>query len=66
MGIRLKPERVNIEEYRAKICCDMVLEFKNQIKFESRVDEQEYDKRKLSDYDLQQFWRYIQKKITSL
>lgn len=66
MGKRLKPDRVNIEEYHAKITMDMILEFKSQLKFETRLDSEQYDNRKLSDYDLQQFRNYIQTKVISL
>ena len=65
MWKRLKPERINIEEYHAKITLDMMLEFKRQIKLESYTEEYECNRIKLSDYDMQQFWNWLQKKIIS-
>jgi len=66
MWKRLKPTRVNIEEFHAKITMDMILEFKRQIKFQSYTAEQMCDRRKLSDYNIQQLRDYVQKYIISL
>lgn len=63
MKTKWKKDRINIEEYHAKICIDMILEFKAQIKFPSYTENYYCDKRKLSDYDCQQLWDFIQKKI---
>jgi hypothetical protein len=63
MGNRLKPIRVNIEEYHAKITQDLILEFYHQLKFPSHTEEQLCDHRKIQDYNLQQFWDYVAKKI---
>ena len=63
MGKRLKPDRVNIEEYHAKITQDLILEFYHQIKFDSDTEDQLCDKRKIKDYNLQHFWDYVANKI---
>lgn len=52
----------NMQDKNANICMDLIIEFRDRIKFKSYVDNQECDKRKLSDYTLQQFWNYLQTK----
>lgn len=63
MPRRIKPERENIEEYHAKITIDMIIRFRDQIKLDTDTENQMCDKRKLSDYDLQQFRCFIQRFI---
>ena len=46
---------------KAKICITQILEFKSLLKFHTDTEEIECDHRKLSDYDLQQFWNYLQR-----
>ena len=55
-------DRQELQDKHANICMDMILEFKAQLKFSSDVEECECDHRRLSDYNLQQFRCYIQKK----
>lgn len=57
------PDKINTPEYHAKICIDVILEFRDQIKFPTDIEYCEWDKRKLSDYNLQHFRYYLQKKI---
>lgn len=63
MGNRLKPARINIKEYHAKICQDMLLEFRDQIKLPTDTENYYNDHRKLKDYDLQHFRDYVSKFI---
>ena len=59
MGRRTRPDRVNMKSYHAKICIDLILEFKSRLKL--RLDTEQYycNKIKLSDYNMQQFRDYI-------
>jgi hypothetical protein len=63
MGRRLKPDKIDREEYRAEICMDLIIEFRDQIKFDSDTEAYYDDLRKISDYNLQQFRDYVAKKI---
>lgn len=56
MWKRLKPPIVDIEEYHAKICMTLILAYTNSKK----------EDKKLSEYNLQEFRNYIQKKIISI
>jgi len=56
MGKRLKPLKVDLEEYHAKVCMSLILEFRD---YNVRPDEEV----RLSDFHLQQFRDYIQSKI---
>lgn len=57
MWRRLKPPKVDMEEYHAKICMSLIIEFRdyNTNPFDEEV--------RLSDFHLQQFRDYIQSKI---
>ena len=52
------PEREWKEEYKAKVCMELILKFRDRLQV---ADEE--DKRKISDYNLQQFWNWLQKNI---
>lgn len=52
------PERKRKEEYKAKVCMEMILKFRDRLKVNP-----EEDKRKISDYNLQQFRNWLQKSI---
>ena len=49
-----------MEEYHAKIAMDLILEFK---RLQELMDRDIEETIKLSEYNLQQFWCYIQRKI---
>ena len=53
-------------EYKLKNTMELIVEFRDQIKFESYVENYECDKSKLSDYDLQQFRCRLQKEIKTM
>jgi hypothetical protein len=64
MGRRIKQDKLNRLEYRAEICMDIMIEFRDQIKLESDTDNYYNDHRKLSDYDLQQFRDFVARRVT--
>ena len=45
-------------EYKIKVCMELILEFRDRLKVSN-----EEDQRKISDYNLQQFWNWLQKGI---
>ena len=63
MGRRIKTDKLNRTEYRAEICMDIMIEFRDQIKLWTDTDNYYSDHRKLSDYNLQQFWDFVAKRI---
>ena len=52
------PERTWTEEYKSKVCMEMILRFRDRLKVPN-----EEDQRKISDYNLQQFRNWLQKYI---
>lgn len=62
LGVREHISEKEIQDKRARVCEDMMIEFRDQIKFDTRAEYCEWDRRKLSDYNLQQFWNYVQTK----
>ena len=52
------PERERKEEYKAKVCMELILKFRDRLPV---ADEE--DRRKISDYNLQQFWNWLQKRV---
>ncbi len=52
------PDRKWTEEYKAKVCIELILQFRDRLKVPN-----EEDQRKISDYNLQQFRNWLQKYI---
>jgi hypothetical protein len=63
MGRRTKEDKVNREEYRAEICMDIMIEFRDQLKFPTDTEHCYCDHRKLSDYNLQQFRDFVARRV---
>ena len=51
-----------LQDKRARVCMDLMIEFRDQVKFSTHSEECECDHRKLSDYNMQQFWTRVQRK----